>query len=255
MLAFDSVSCRYKNGTEAIKNVTIQILPGEFCVFLGPSGAGKSTLMNMINGVVEPSFGKISIDEIPVNHQNIRHFQRQIGMVHQQLHLIPRLSVLHNVLCSFLPNKNFFCSFLKSFSRDEQLKAFELLAEVGLEQAHLKRRVSELSGGQQQRVAIARAFVSKPKIVLADEPVASLDPAMSHTVLSSLKNAAKQHDTTVVCTLHQLDYALEFADHIIALRSGEVFFDGKPEALDAEMQHAIYAKTLSSDLASEADAL
>lgn len=243
MLAFDSVCRRFKDGTVAVKDVSLNIPQGEFCVLLGPSGAGKSTLMNMINGVVEPTSGKVHFDGEPINRSNLRQFQRQIGMIHQQLHLIPRLSVLHNVLSGLLPDKNLWRSALKSFPKEDQLKAFELLNEVGLEQKHLMRRASELSGGQQQRVAIARAFVSSPKVVLADEPVASLDPAMSRSVLNSLKAAAKHHGATVVCTLHQLDYALEFADRIVALRAGEVFFDGSPVELDNQTQRAIYAFT------------
>jgi phosphonate transport system ATP-binding protein len=243
MLVFESVSRRYDDGTIAVNNVSLQIPQGEFCVLLGPSGAGKSTLMNMINGMVEPTSGKVSFDDEVITRSNLRQFQRQVGMIHQQLHLIPRLSVLHNVLSGLLPERGFWHSLIKSFPKEDQLKAFALLNEVGLEEKHLMRRASELSGGQQQRVAIARAFVSNPKVVLADEPVASLDPAMSRSVLNSLKTAAKQHDATVVCTLHQLDYALEFADRIVALRSGKVFFDGAPDALDSQMQQAIYTFT------------
>ena len=247
MLAFNSVSRQYNDGTIAVKNVSLQIPQGEFCVLLGPSGAGKSTLMNMINGVVQPSSGSVSFDDEAVTRSNLRHFQRQVGMIHQQLHLIPRLSVLHNVLSGLLADRGLWRSFIKSFPKEDQLKAFELLNEVGLEEKHLMRRASELSGGQQQRVAIARAFVSNPKVVLADEPVASLDPAMSRSVLNSLKAAAKNHGATVVCTLHQLEYALEFADRIVALRSGEVFFDGTPEQLDAKTQQAIYSFSQMSE--------
>ncbi len=144
-------------------------------------------------------------------------------MIHQQLYLIPRLSVLHNVLTGILPTANFWTSLVKSFPVKDQQRAFELLSEVGLEEKHLMRRASALSGGQQQRVAIARAFMANPKVVLADEPVASLDPAMSRSVLNSLKHAAQTNGATVLCTLHQIDYALEFADRIVALREGEVF--------------------------------
>jgi phosphonate transport system ATP-binding protein len=161
-------------------------------------------------------------------------------MIHQQLHLVPRLSVLHNVLAGLLPEVGFWKSIIKSYPSKDQLRAFELLYEVGLEEKHLKRRASELSGGQQQRVAIARAFISQPDVVIADEPVASLDPAMSRSVLESLKSAARHHNATVICALHQLEYALEFADRIIALRKGKVFFDGKPSELDKPMQDNLY---------------
>jgi phosphonate transport system ATP-binding protein len=196
--------------------------------------------MNMVNGVVEPSSGSITLDNMPLNKKNMSTIQRRIGMIHQQLHLVPRLSVLHNVLAGLLPDVGFWRSLIKSFSLKDQRRACELLDEVGMEEKHLFRRASALSGGQQQRVAIARAFISEPEVVIADEPVASLDPAMSRSVLESLKTAAKHHGTTVICTLHQLDYALEFADRIIALRNGKIFFDGHPDELDSNTQDQLY---------------
>ena len=161
-------------------------------------------------------------------------------MIHQQLHLVPRLSVLHNVLAGLLADIGFWRSLIKSFPSEAQRRACQLIDEIGLEEKHLFRRASELSGGQQQRVAIARAFMSSPDLVLADEPVASLDPAMSRSVLDSLKTAAKQHGITVICILHQLEYALEFADRIVALRAGEIFFDGNPKDLDELTQSKLY---------------
>jgi len=243
MLKFESVSRIYDDGTKAIDNVSLHIKAGEFCVLLGPSGAGKSTLMNMVNAVVEPSSGNIKLGDLVLNKRNKSTIQRRIGMIHQQLHLVPRLSVLHNVLSGLLPNVGLFRSLIKSFSFQDQRRACQLLDEVGMEEKHLLRRASDLSGGQQQRVAIARAFIPNPEVVLADEPVASLDPAMSRSVLQSLKTAAQQHGATVICTLHQLDYALEFADRIIALRKGEIFFDGHPSKLDETTQNELYALT------------
>lgn len=240
MLNFDNVSRIFDDGTRAVDNVSLHIEAGEFCVLLGPSGAGKSTLMNMVNGVVEPSSGSVRLGDLQLNKKNLTKIQRRIGMIHQQLHLIPRLSVLHNVLAGLLPDAGFWRSLIKSFPIETQRRAFRLLDEVGLEEKHLYRRASALSGGQQQRVAIARAFLSKPEVVLADEPVASLDPAMSRSVLDSLKTAAKHHGTTVICTLHQLEYALEFADRIVALRAGEIFFDGHPSNMDESTQSQLY---------------
>ncbi|HHT00801.1 MAG TPA: phosphonate ABC transporter ATP-binding protein [Thiomicrospira sp.] len=240
MLIFDKVSRVYPDGTQAVKDVSIHLKKGEFCVLLGPSGAGKSTLMNMVNGLVEPTTGKIILDGEELNKKNLQTIQRSVSMIHQQLYLIPRLSVLHNVLTGVLPQAGFWRSMIKSFPVKDQMRAFKLLNEVGLEEKHLTRRASELSGGQQQRVAIARAFMTKPKVVLADEPVASLDPAMSRSVLNSLKTAAQTHGATVLCTLHQMDYALEFADRIIALRAGQVFFDGSPSEMGKEVQIRLY---------------
>jgi phosphonate transport system ATP-binding protein len=240
MLKFDGVSRVYDDGTRAVDNVSLEVKKGEFCVLLGPSGAGKTTLMNMVNGVVAPSAGSLMIGDIELSRKTRSTIQRKVGMIHQQLHLVPRLSVIHNVLTGKLPQVGFWRSLVKSFPMDDQRKACQLLHEVGLEEKHLYRRASALSGGQQQRVAIARAFLSDPQVVLADEPVASLDPAMSRSVLDSLKRAAKQHGVTVVCTLHQMEYALEFADRIVALRSGQVFFDGHPNAMDDTTQAELY---------------
>lgn len=240
MLIFDQVNRVYPDGTQAVKDVSIKLEKGEFCVLLGPSGAGKSTLMNMVNGLVEPTSGEISLDGDRLTKKNLQLIQRNVSMIHQQLHLIPRLSVLHNVLTGVLPTTGFITSLFKSFPKDQQRRACELLSEVGLEEKHLMRRASELSGGQQQRVAIARAFMASPKVVLADEPVASLDPAMSRSVLNSLKTAAQTHGASVLCTLHQMDYALEFADRIVALRQGEVFFDGAPSEMTKEVQTSLY---------------
>ncbi len=251
MLKFEAVSRVYGDGTRAVDNVSLDIRPGEFCVLLGPSGAGKSTLMNMISGVIEPSEGKLSFGDTVMSGKTRSAIQRRIGMIHQQLHLVPRLSVLHNVLSGLLPTVGFWRSLLKSFPRDAQRRACQLLEEVGLEEKHLYRRASELSGGQQQRVAIARAFISDPEVVLADEPVASLDPAMSRSVLDSLKSAATHYGTTVICTLHQLDYALEFADRIIALRKGTIFFDGRADELDTRTQAALYQLASAEESAPE----
>jgi phosphonate transport system ATP-binding protein len=240
MLRFESVSRKYDDGTCAVDNVSLHVRTGEFCVLLGPSGAGKSTLMNMVNGVIQATSGKITLGDMLLDKKNLKKIQRRTAMIHQQLHLVPRMTVLHNVLSGLLPDAGFFRSLIQSFPIEDQRHACELLYEVGMEEKHLLRRASELSGGQQQRVAIARAFISKPEIVLADEPVASLDPVMSRSVLSGLKNAAKQQGTTVICTLHQLDYALEFADRVIALRNGKIFYDGHPENLDKETQDKLY---------------
>lgn len=243
MLKFNSVSRIYGDGTLAVDDVSLEIQKGEFCVLLGPSGAGKSSLMNMVNGVIEPTSGTVCIGDIELNRKNRSDLQRRVGMIHQQLHLVPRLSVFHNVLAGILPSVSFFRSMFKSFPVDAQQRACQLLSEVGMEEQHLYRRASDLSGGQQQRVAIARAFMSTPEVVLADEPVASLDPAMSRSVLNSLKTAAKHHGVTVICTLHQVEYAVEFADRIIALRKGKVFFDGHPSDMDEATQEQLYCLT------------
>lgn len=252
MLQFNSVSRVFDDGTRAVNNVSLRVEKGEFCVLLGPSGAGKTTLMNMVNGVVIPDSGDLCIGGTYLTKKTRSTIQRKVGMIHQQLNLIPRLTVLHNVLTGILPQAGFLSSLIKRFPLEKQRRACQLLHEVGLEEKHLYRRASNLSGGQQQRVAIARAFMANPEVVLADEPVASLDPAMSRSVLQSLKTAAQHHDVAVLCTLHQMDYALEFADRIIALRAGEVFFDGRPDQMDEATQAALYQLAKPAEAHAEA---
>jgi phosphonate transport system ATP-binding protein len=247
MLEFNSASRVYDDGTVAANAISLRIPHGEFCVLLGPSGAGKSTLMGMVNGLVQPSSGSVSVADETIHNKNLKRLQRQVGMIHQQLHLIPRLSVLHNVLAGALPAVGTGRGLLKLFPRDLQRKACHLLEEVELEEKHVYRRASALSGGQQQRVAIARAFILGPKVVLADEPVASLDPTVSRQVLDQLKRASRHHNTTVLCSLHQVEYALEFADRIIGLRTGEMVFDGRPGDLDNAELEQIYGGKLTTD--------
>ncbi len=240
MLEFKSVSRIYPDGTKATDNLDLSINRGEFCVLLGPSGAGKSTLMGMINGLVIPSSGKIRFGDVFINANNLKCCQQRISMIHQQLHLVPRLNVLHNVITGKLFKLSTFHSLLKLFNIPDQRLACKLLEQVGLEEKHLYRRASELSGGQQQRVAIARAFISNPEVVLADEPVASLDPAVSRSVLASLKTASRNHNATVICSLHQIEFAIEFADRILGLRDGKLIFDGCPEELTSDVIRKIY---------------
>ncbi len=240
MLEFHQVSHIFEDGTRAINDLSLSVPKGQFCVLLGPSGAGKSTLLNTVNGGVVPTSGDIIFDAQKVTRRNRRQIQRRIGMIHQQLHLVPRLTVLQNVLSGLLPITPTWRAILALFPLPQQRRACQLLEEVELEEGHLYRRASELSGGQQQRVAIARAFMICPEIVLADEPVASLDPAVSRHVLHLLKMASRQRNTTVLCSLHQVEFATEFADRIVALREGAIVYDGAPEQLDPERLDGIY---------------
>lgn len=245
MLQLKSVTKVYPGNTKAVDDVSLTIPNGEFCVLLGPSGAGKSTLMGLINGLVLPSTGAVVLDDEQVSSRNQKRMQQRMSMVHQQLHLVPRLSMLHNVLSGKLHELPLWRAMIKHFSVEDQRRACQLLSEVGLTESQLHRRVSALSGGQQQRVAIARGFMPKPDIVLADEPVASLDPAVSRSVLSSLKYTSRKNHTTVVCSLHQVDYALEFADRIIAMRAGKIVFDGEPEAISESALKNIYQQEVA----------
>jgi len=240
MLEFKSSSVVFPDGTKGVDDVSLTINKGEFCILLGPSGAGKSTLMSMLNGIVTPTSGSVSLDGVEMKKETKRSIQQQISMIHQQLHLVPRLSVLHNVLTGKLFAMPTLKSLFKLFAREDERRACMLLQEVDLKEKHIYRRASALSGGQQQRVAIARSFMASPKVVLADEPVASLDPKASRKVLKNLKSAAQNHNAAVLCSLHQIEYAVEFADRIIAMREGQVVFDGVPSKLSDKALKAIY---------------
>lgn len=239
-LEFQAISHEFPDGTRAVRDVSLSIPKGEVCVLLGPSGAGKSTLLNTVNGLVMPTGGRVQLDDMPVTRENLKAVRSRTGMIHQQLHLVPRLTVLDNVLSGLLPVTSTWRSMLKSFPADQQRTACRLLEEVELEEKQIYRRASQLSGGQQQRVAIARAFINEPDVVLADEPVASLDPAVSRHVLDLLRRASRQRNTTVLCSLHQVEFAVEFADRIIALRAGEVVYDGAPDRITPSVLSDVY---------------
>ena len=240
MLAFDGVEMRYPDGTVALRDVSMQVPQGQFCVVLGPSGAGKSTLLRMVNGLVTPSRGTVTVDGLSVDRKTLPRIRPRVGMIHQQFNLVRRSSVATNVLSGALLAVPTWRVIVHMFPNRYRRKACELVAAVGLGEEHLRRRVNDLSGGQQQRVGIARAFMLDPAVVLADEPVASLDPKTSRDVLSLLKRESRDRRTTVLCSLHQIDLARDFADRIVALQGGRVAFDGRPEELDEAARTAIY---------------
>ncbi len=246
MIEFTQISQRYADGTEALKHINLSIRSGEFCVVLGPSGAGKSTLLRMLNGLAVPCSGQIKINGLHLNRKNLRDIQRQIAMIHQSFNLVPRMTVLNNVLSGMLTSMSTAKALLGLYPNSSRRRACELIGRVGLTEEHIYRRADELSGGQQQRVGIARAFMNYPKLVLADEPVASLDPNISHAILALLKDASREQKSTVLCSLHQIDLAREFADRIIGMRDGRIVFDGKPEALSDTVLTAIYSTTFYS---------
>lgn len=242
MLRFDSVAMRYADGTEAVKAVSLRVPHGQFCVVLGSSGAGKSTLLRMANGLVTPTQGAVHVDGKRVEAASLAAIRPRIGMIHQQFNLVLRASVATNVLAGALPAIGTARAMLGLFPKTMRDEACRLLASVGLQSQHLARRASELSGGQQQRVGIARAFMLAPPLVLADEPVASLDPQASRDVLELLKRQAAERGTTVLCSLHQVELARAFADRIVALRDGALVFDGAAAAFGAEEERALYQR-------------
>jgi phosphonate transport system ATP-binding protein len=241
ILQLKGVSKTYPNGTQALSNVSIDVPAGQFLVILGPSGAGKSTLMRCINRLVDPSSGEIHFNgfDIAANRRDLRAIRRQFGMVFQQFNLVKRLSVLTNVLTGRLGYRSVLRSLAYSFPESDKRIAIECLARVNMEHKAFQR-ADTLSGGEQQRVAIARALAQEPKVILADEPVASLDPKIARQVLGYLRQVAKELGITVLCNLHQVDYAREFGERIVGMSRGSVVFDGAVSALADDVIRKIY---------------
>jgi phosphonate transport system ATP-binding protein len=228
MIHFEAFAKVWPDGTRALDDITLNIPKGQFCVILGPSGAGKSTLLRGVNGLTAPSSGKLFIDGVEFNDASRRALRQRIGMIHQHFNLTLRMSVANNVLAGALPKVSTARALSGWFTPAQRRRACALVERVGLSPEHLHRRAGELSGGQQQRVGVARAFMLDPDIVLADEPVASLDPKIARDILALIRDAAAERGATVVCSLHQVDLAREFADRIVGLRAGRVIFDDVP---------------------------
>lgn len=240
-VVFEGVVKSFPDGTRALAGVSFTVRAGAFCVVLGPSGSGKSTLLRAVNGLVTPDAGAIAVGGVTLSARTLPAVRRRVAMIYQHFALVTRSSVARNVIAGALAGMPTWRALLGLFPEQDRRKACALLAAVGLEERHLPRRVGELSGGQQQRVGIARAFMSGPQVILADEPVASLDPATSRDIMMLLRREARERGATVLCSLHQMDLALEFADRIVALRQGEIVFDGSPRDFTAAVETRIYA--------------
>jgi phosphonate transport system ATP-binding protein len=245
-LSIQGLSKTYKGGIKALDNVSIDVGEGEFLVILGPSGAGKSTLMRCLNRLVEPTEGKVihEGEEITGPNKNLREIRHRFGMVFQQFNLVKRLSVLTNVLTGRLAYRSTWRSLFYNFSQDDKRIAIECLARVNMDHKAFQR-ADTLSGGEQQRVAIARALAQQPQVILADEPVASLDPKIARQVLGYLKQVSHELGITVLCNLHQVDYAREFAERIVGMNRGAVVFHGSAAELTDEAIHRIYYRERS----------
>jgi phosphonate transport system ATP-binding protein len=240
VLEIKNLSKTYPGGVQALSDVSIGVPEGQFLVILGPSGAGKSTLMRCINRLVEPTSGAVHFNGADIGaNRNPRAVRRQFGMVFQQFNLVKRLSVLTNVLTGRLGYRNVARSLFYSFPESDKRIAVECLARVNMEHKAFQR-ADTLSGGEQQRVAIARALSQQPKVILADEPVASLDPKIARQVLGYLRQVAKELGITVLCNLHQVDYAREFAERIVGMSRGAVVFDGAATDLTDHVIRKIY---------------
>ncbi len=234
----------YPDGTRALNDVSFRVEDGEFVAIIGLSGAGKSTLLRCINRLVEPTSGRIiwnDVDITAASPQELRRIRRQIGMIFQQFNLVKRSTVLTNVLAGRLGYLNPWLTLLGYFPPSEKKRALEALERVGLADLAYKR-ADELSGGQQQRVGIARALMQEPRLLLADEPVASLDPVLAHSVLRYIEELNKKEGITVICSLHFLDLVHRYATKVIGLKDGYKVFEGRPEEIDDRRFKEIYGQ-------------
>ncbi len=241
LLRLERIGVTYPNGTVALESVSLRLNRGEFVVLLGSSGAGKSTLLRAINYLHPPTRGRVSINGLGALSQSaaLRLHRKQTGMIFQQHQLIERYSALQNVLTGRLAYHSFWRSLLPLPQRDQKI-ALDCLARVGLIDKALTP-VSTLSGGQQQRVGIARALAQHPQLMLADEPIASLDPESAHTILALLRSICKTDGIAALLSLHQVDFAQAYSDRIIGLAHGRIIFDGPPTALGPQVLSEIYA--------------
>jgi phosphonate transport system ATP-binding protein len=243
MLRIQNLTKIYPNGTVALKDVSFDVKDGEFLVIIGLSGSGKSTLLRCINRLIDPTEGKVYWDDRDItaaSSSELLHIRRNIGMVFQQFNLVKRSSVMTNVLSGRLGYANPWLSLLGIWSQADKDRAMKALERVGIPDK-ASSRADALSGGQQQRVGIARALMQEPRIVLADEPVASLDPVLSHSILHYLEQLNKE-GITVLCSLHFLDLVHRYATRVIALKDGIKVFEGLPNEIDRAKFKEIYGE-------------
>ena len=244
MLKVDNLVKIYDGGTKALDDVSFEVEKGEFLAVIGLSGSGKSTLLRCINRLIEPTSGTITWDGVDItsaSQEELRRIRRRIGMVFQHFNLVDRSKVLTNVLAGRLGYVNPALSVVNRFPKADLDKAHAQLARVGLEEK-ANARADELSGGQQQRVGVARAMMQDPEIMLADEPVASLDPVLAHSIMQYLELINDEDGVMVLCSLHFLDLVHQYADRVIALNEGKLVFEGTPQEIDDDKFKEIYGR-------------
>jgi phosphonate transport system ATP-binding protein len=249
VIEFKNTQVTYPNGLKALKGVNLAIPKGQFVVIVGLSGAGKSTLIRTVNNLVVPSAGEILIGGKSITRargSELRRMRAGIGMIFQTFNLVKRSTVLRNVLSGRLGHANPILSLLGIFSRDDVARAHDCLRRVGIPEKAFAR-ADALSGGQQQRVGIARALAQDPAIMLADEPVASLDPPTSHAVMADLKRISREDSITTLVNLHFIDLARDYADRIIGMRDGNVVFDGIPAQATNAVFEEIYGRPIDKE--------
>ena len=242
MIEFTNVSKVYPNGTVGLKDVNLTIEDGEFVAIIGLSGAGKSTLIRSVNRMHGITSGELKVDGVEVSKlegKSLRALRRKIGMIFQSFNLVTRTTVIKNVLTAFVPELSVWRSIFGIFPKEMKLKALESLDKVGiLDKAYT--RVDQLSGGQQQRVALARTLAQSPSIILADEPVAALDPVTAKAVMDDFRNINKNMGITVLINIHHVELALEYCDRVIGVKAGQVVFDGPSCEVNDDVMKTIY---------------
>ena len=242
ILEFNNVSKVYNNVTKALTNVSFTVEEGEFLSIIGPSGSGKSTILRCINRLVDATQGSIIFDGHNITRadkKELRQVRKRTGMIFQHYNLVDRLSVIENVLHGRLGYKSAIGGAAGVYTELEKQNAFKILDKLGLtEQAY--KRCDELSGGQKQRVGIARAIMQEPRLILCDEPIASLDPSSSKIIMDHLRDINETMKITCILNLHQVDVALKYSRRIIGITSGEIVYDGPPETLQKSKIHDIY---------------
>ena len=242
MIQFDHVSKVYPNGTVGLDDVNLTIQDGEFVAIIGRSGAGKSTLLRSVNRMHRITSGTLMVNGINVSTlsgKSLRRFRRGIGMVFQSFNLVTRTTVIKNVLSACAPDMPFWRVLLGIFRREDKMKALESLDKVGiLDKAYI--RADQLSGGQQQRVALARTLTQDPQIILADEPVAALDPVTARQVMQDFVRINKEMGISILLNIHHVELAIEYADRIIGIRAGHIVYDGPSKQVDQAVLNAIY---------------
>jgi phosphonate transport system ATP-binding protein len=249
MIRFVDVTKTYPNGVQALRGVNLQINDGEFVAIIGLSGAGKSTLLRSINKMISITSGQLFIDDVEIssiNGKELRMLRRSIGMIFQSFNLVKRMSVYNNVLTGRVGFHPTFQTVFGLFPEADKILALESLDTMGiLDKAFI--RADQLSGGQQQRVALARALTQQPKLILADEPVASLDPITTVQVMNDFARINKEFGITIVANMHHVDLALKYATRIIGIKAGEVVFDGLATAITDDVLVDIYGRSLKHD--------
>jgi len=231
VLEINNLRKNFDNGTQALKGVSFKVKRGEFISILGPSGSGKTTLLRSINGLEPIENGEVIFNNNKITKDNLPDVQRKTGMIFQEFNLVNNLSSINNVLTGLLNSSSKFLSMFYLFTKEQKLEALQSLKTVGLLEKSYSR-VDELSGGQRQRIGIARAIIKKPILLLADEPVASLDPKAALSTMKLLKKINKDFNITILCNLHQTNLAIEFSDRIIGLSDGSIVFDDEAQYVE-----------------------